>query len=89
MLEVMAAGGVVVGSATPPVAELIQHGRNGWLVDFFDTDALANRLSTALAQRNDSDPMRRAARQTVVDGFALTNCLQAQIALLDGLTGGK
>jgi glycosyltransferase involved in cell wall biosynthesis len=81
----MAAGGLVVGSATPPVEEVIEDGRNGWLVDFFDTVALADRLTTALARRNDCDRMRKAARQTVVDRYALTDCLQAQIGLLDGL----
>ncbi|MGE0701622.1 MAG: glycosyltransferase, partial [Hyphomicrobiaceae bacterium] len=39
-LEAMAAGAVVLGSATPPVTEVIEHERTGLLYDFFDVDGL-------------------------------------------------
>ena len=85
MLEVMAAGGFVVGSRTPPVEEVIEDGRNGWLVDFFDTDAISERLTRALEARRDVADLRNAARQTVLKRYALSDCLKTQLELIDGL----
>lgn len=82
MLEAMAAGAFVVGSATPPVEEVIEDGRNGWLTGFFDVEALAARVSEALAVHAEVGDLRKAARQTVVDRYALTDCLARQKALI-------
>lgn len=83
MLEAMAAGAFVVGSATPPVEEVIEDGVNGWLVPFFDTDTIAGRVADALALRRDVDPIRRTARETIVSRYALADCLQKQKALIN------
>ena len=82
MLEAMATGAFIVGSATPPVEEVIENGVNGWLVPFFDTDTIASRVAEALAVRRDVDSIRRAARETVVSRYALRDCLQKQMALI-------
>lgn len=85
MLEAMAAGGFVVGSRTPPVEEVITDGANGWLVDFFDRDEIARRVSDALERRNEVPEMRCAARATIVDRFALADCLRRQVDLIESL----
>ncbi len=85
MLEAMACGAFVVGSRTPPVEEVIREGENGWLMDFFDRDEIAERLSAALAKRKDMDALRTAARDTVVSRYELGACLAAQVALVDEL----
>ena len=82
MLEAMAAGAMVIGSATPPVEEVIEDGRNGWLVPFFDIEALADRTSEALARRHDLGELRKAARETVVERYALADCLSRQMAMI-------
>ena len=41
LMESLASGCCVVASATPPVQDMIQSGKQGQLVDFFDPDALA------------------------------------------------
>ena len=82
MLEAMASGAFVIGSATPPVEEVIDEGRNGWLVDFFDTNAIAERVADALEQRHHLEHLRAAARQTVLERYALTDCLAAQKAMI-------
>jgi glycosyltransferase involved in cell wall biosynthesis len=86
LLEAMSVGCMVVGSRTAPVEEVIRHGENGWLVDFFDHQALAEAVAAAIEQRQQLTQVRAAARQTVVDKFDLqTRCLPQQVALLQGL----
>jgi len=50
MLDALASGCVVLASDVPPVREMIEHGRNGLVAPFFDTDSLAE---TALRVLND------------------------------------
>jgi glycosyltransferase involved in cell wall biosynthesis len=50
MLEAMAAGCLLVASATTPVEEVIADGRNGLLVDFFDPERLGKTLAGVLAE---------------------------------------
>ncbi len=82
MLEAMASGAFVLGSATPPVEEVIDDGTNGWLVDFFDIPAMAKRISDALEQRDSFEAIRAAARETVVERYALERCLADQRQLI-------
>ena len=65
------------------VEEVIEDGKNGWLVDFFDNAAMSDRIADALAQRDQVDELRHAARQTVIDRYDLTSCMAAQRALID------
>jgi len=85
MLEAMALGCVIVGSATPPVQEVIVHGENGFLCDFFDVRALAGQIADVLQGRHYLEPIRIKARQTVVEQYDLRSvCLPQQIELLTG-----
>lgn len=78
MLEAMAAECHIVGSATAPVQELIRHGQNGTLVDFFDVAGWSEALIEGLADPERFIPLRKAARQTIVDGYDLhSQCLPA------------
>ncbi|MEL7026274.1 MAG: glycosyltransferase family 4 protein [Pseudomonadota bacterium] len=83
MLEAMASGCCVIGSRTPPVEEVIEHGKNGYLVDFFDTDEISQSVSQVLAKRDQVGDMRAAARDTIVAKYDLTPCLAAQMALIE------
>lgn len=79
MLEAMATGAVVVGSRTAPVEEIIDDGVNGYLVDFFSHQALADAVCRACSARESLDPMRRAAMMTVAQRFNLKDCLSRQL----------
>jgi glycosyltransferase involved in cell wall biosynthesis len=83
MLEAMSAGCAVVASRTPPVEEVIRDGENGYLVDFFDQQALVDRVSDVLANQPRQEDVRAAARRTVVERYDLVSkCLPAYLALL-------
>lgn len=83
MLEAMATGCLVVGSRTPPVEEVIEDGGNGLLVDFFDGQALAERLAHVLADPAAHEPLRARARRTVQERYDLhAACLPRTLAWL-------
>lgn len=89
-IEAMSAGCLVVGSATPPVEEAIEHQRNGLLVDFFDVDALANTVVDCLARPKQYASLRAAARQTAVERYDLaTVCLPEQVKLIEAVSGKR
>ncbi len=89
MLEAMAAGCLVIGSATPPVKEVIRDGENGLLVDFFDTEAIAEKVESALAGPSHMEPLRVSARRTIVAKYDCASvCLPQQLQLIEGLVCG-
>ena len=88
LLEAMSCGALVIGSATAPVQEVIEHGRNGLLVPFADAEQLAQQLIAALIQPEQFKPLRQAARTTVVDRYELQSCIRRQLALIDAVASG-
>ena len=90
LLEAMACGAVVIGSATAPVQEVIEHGCNGLLVDFFDGKALAAAIAAVLADPEAHRQLGVQARRDVVERYDLRQvCLPAQFALVDSLAAGQ
>jgi glycosyltransferase involved in cell wall biosynthesis len=88
VLEAMACGAPVIGSATPPVEEVIDHGRNGLLVDFFDHEGIANTVAEVANNGPRYNAMREAARQSVIDRYDLNRiCLPRQRALIERVAG--
>jgi glycosyltransferase involved in cell wall biosynthesis len=88
-LEAMAAGCVVVGSATAPVLEVLRDGENGLAVEFFAVDQICDRVSMVLEHPNRMQAIRDAARATVLRDFDLrTVALQRWDRLLNELIDG-
>ncbi|MGA2189914.1 MAG: glycosyltransferase family 4 protein [Steroidobacteraceae bacterium] len=85
-IEALASGCLIVGSATPPVLEVLRDGENGFTVDFFSTRSLANRIEAALEQRDRMQAIREAARATAVEKYDLKRVLLPKwMALFDDL----
>jgi glycosyltransferase involved in cell wall biosynthesis len=86
----MASGCLIVGSATPPVLEVLHDGQNGLTVDFFAYKKLANRIESALEQPEKMRALRNAARATAVSQFDLNRlALPRWQALFDDLVNGR
>jgi len=82
MLEAMACGCLVVGSATPPVQEVIQDGGNGLLVEFFDVKKLCDIIATVLDAPEAFTHLRKNARETIVQKYEAQAMLQRQYELI-------
>lgn len=88
-VEAMAAGCLIVGSRTAPVEEIIQHGQNGLLTDFFDHRSLAAQVTEVLQGPQDFQPLREHARKVAAERYDLHGtCLPAQIRLINDLLKG-
>jgi glycosyltransferase involved in cell wall biosynthesis len=89
MLETMACGVPVLGSATPPVQEVIRDGENGFLFDFFDRDQLVERATEIMGRPEAQiEPIRQAARAEIESRFSfIRNSLPAYQRLIAELTG--
>jgi glycosyltransferase involved in cell wall biosynthesis len=84
MLEAMSCGCLVLGSATPPVQEVLRHGENGLLFDFFDSEALAGLVESALARPGEYAPLRQQARQDIAANYGIADGIARYMALLEG-----
>lgn len=84
-LEAMAAECTLVASRTAPVQEVVDDGENGLLVDFFDRQALIDRVSQVLTDPEANHALAHRARRRVVEDYDLkTVCLPRQLDLILG-----
>ena len=89
LLEAMACGCAVVGSNTAPVREVIRHGHNGLLVDFFSPADLAAAVAELLQDLERAVAFGQAARRTVEATYDLDTCVTRQLALMDLVASGS
>ena len=89
LLEAMACGCAVVGSDTAPVREVISHGHNGLLVDFFSPGDLATAVVELLNDPERAAAFGVAARETVERSYDLDACVTRQLALMDLVASGS
>jgi glycosyltransferase involved in cell wall biosynthesis len=71
LLNALACGCTVLASDTAPVREVIAHGENGLLADFFDVDGLAAQAVQVLREPGEYRALGRAGRALVEDRYSL------------------
>ncbi len=72
-LEAMAAGKAVIACAGQGIDEIVEHGRNGWLVEPDSVPALTGALTHLLQNDDARGRMGVEARRTVLEGFTLAH----------------
>jgi len=88
LLEAMSIECAIVGSDTSPVQEVIKHGHNGLLVDFFDHEALAEKVSELLNKRELAETLGCNARNTILKHYSLNQCVPRHIQLMNLVASG-
>ena len=83
LLEAMACECLVLASDTPPVHDAIEDGVNGIMHDFFDPAALSRSIIEACREPEKFEPIRRAARRSVVERFDRKLGRPAWLELID------
>lgn len=87
MLESMSLGAPLLASSTQPVLEVIDDGKNGWLVDFFDYEQIANKTTEILnLPTSEIEKITHAARKMIIEKYDLELvCLPKHIELVENL----
>lgn len=76
LLQAMASGCPILGSATPPVQEHLDDGVHGLLAGFDEVDALAEKALELLAAPERARQLGQEARRRVMEQYELGQCLR-------------
>ncbi|MFZ6800828.1 glycosyltransferase family 4 protein [Undibacterium sp. Di24W] len=86
LLEAMSVGCAIVASDTQPLHEAIRHNETGRLVNFFDSQKLAQEICNLLSDETERLRLGSNARRFAQENYDLQNiCLPAQLAWVQRL----
>jgi glycosyltransferase involved in cell wall biosynthesis len=71
MMDALSCGAVVLGSNTTPVKEMIRHGENGLIADFFNPEDFAEKAIEALRDPAAARVLGRAAENEIAEKYSL------------------
>jgi glycosyltransferase involved in cell wall biosynthesis len=83
LLNALACGATVLASDTEPVREMIEHERNGLLVNFFDADGLAETASRVLDAPGEYRRLGAAGAEMVRERYSLDVSLPQMLRLYE------
>jgi len=89
LMNALACGAVVLASDTPPVREMIEHQRNGLLVDFFDVDGLVESACQVLDDPKSFRHLGEAGIEMIHSQYSLELCLDKMLELYERTTKEK
>ena len=89
LMEAMAFGLPIVASSTPPVKELISHGQNGLLVDFFDPASLAESVFEIMSDRKLADLLGSSAKKLINAKYTIEHCVPLHLNLMNLAASGS
>jgi glycosyltransferase involved in cell wall biosynthesis len=83
LMNALACGATVLASNTAPVAEMVEHGKNGLLVDFFDIEGLAQQATRVLDHPAEFKPLGASGAELIRSRYSLDVCLPRMLELYE------
>lgn len=83
LMDALACGSTILASNTAPVLEMIQHEKNGLLVDFFDVDGMVALASKVLDAPQDYKNLGAAGVEMIRERYSLDVCLPKMLQLYE------
>jgi glycosyltransferase involved in cell wall biosynthesis len=87
LLNALACGTTVLASDTAPVREMIEHGRNGLLTDFFDVERMAETANQVLDAPEEYRHLGAAGAEMVRERYSMDVCLPQMLKLYEEVVG--
>jgi glycosyltransferase involved in cell wall biosynthesis len=84
LMNALACGTTVLASNTAPVQEMIQHEKNGLLVDFFDVEGFAQQANRVLNDPEQFRPLGLAGTRMIQEEYSLDVCFPRWKRMLEG-----
>jgi glycosyltransferase involved in cell wall biosynthesis len=81
LMNALSCGATVLASRTAPVCEMIEHGKNGLLADFFDTDELADTACKVLQNPEAYRHLGTAGTEMIQKNYSLELCIPQMMQL--------
>jgi glycosyltransferase involved in cell wall biosynthesis len=88
LLNALACGAPVLASDTAPIREVIRHGSTGLLTDFFDADAMADRMGEVLDRPQEYRHLGRSGADLIRREYGLDVCLPRMVQLYQDAAAG-
>jgi glycosyltransferase involved in cell wall biosynthesis len=86
LLESMSAGAAIVAGSTDPVTEVMDDGKTGLLVNFFDPDEIVDRVNEFMHDTALRQALGQAARREVIENYDLRSiCLPRLLDWVDSV----